>query len=200
MQAQDLRARLRSFSFRRIAKPALYLACVSAAASSCAAELENPDLYTVARNEGSASGGSPPAATGGTPGQGGRANTTGGTPSTPTGGTQGGTVTLDDCVKTVFSSQCTSCHSTAAKSFYGDLDLSGDDVISRLKDIPATNKGSANMANCVPGALLINSANPAESVLLKRVAGTQNCGNPMPFAPGLTGQNLSCIQSWVMKF
>ena len=80
------------------------------------------------------------------------------------------------------------------------LDLSGDAVITRLKDVAATHKGVSNPTACVTGATLINSANPTESVLLKRVKGTQNCGTPMPFAPGLTGANLKCVEDWVMKF
>jgi hypothetical protein len=103
-------------------------------------------------------------------------------------------------VKDVFTSQCIACHSTALKDSFGGLDLSGDAVIMRLKDVAATHKGVTNPPACVTGAMLINSANPAESVLLKRVKGTQNCGTPMPFAPGLTGANLKCIEDWVMKF
>jgi hypothetical protein len=108
-------------------------------------------------------------------------------------------VTLDACVKTVFTA-CTSCHSTAAKDFFGGLDLSGDAVITRLKDVAATNMGVSNAGACMPGALLINSANPADSVLLKRVKGTQSCGTLMPPSPPLTSTELKCIEDWVMKF
>jgi hypothetical protein len=203
MQSKNRLARLRSFSPRSAAKPALYLGFMIAAAS-CAAELQDPDSYKVANETATATGGTTPAATGGITSTGGTTGA-GGTTSTggtagPTGGAAPSMVTLDACVKNVFSTQCTACHSTALKDSFGGLDLSGDAVITRLKDVAATHKGVSNPTACVSGALLINSANPAESVLLKRVQGTQNCGTPMPFAPGLTGDNLKCIQDWVMKF
>jgi hypothetical protein len=198
MQAKNLRARPRSLSLRSAAKPALYLLGFTIAAASCAAELEDPKLYTVANETKGVTGGTAPTATGGTTAAGGTTST-GGTAG-PTGGAAPSMVTLETCVKEVFASQCTVCHSTANKDSFGGLDLSGDAVITRLKDVVATHKGVTNPPACVAGALLINSANPAESVLLKRVKGTQNCGTPMPFAPGLTGANLKCIEDWVMKF
>ena len=198
MQAKDLRSRFRFSSFRQAAKPVLYLAALAVAGASCAAELEDPDRYKVASGQAQATGGIPvaPPSTGGTS-QGGTTGMTGGSTGMTGGST--GAVTLDACVKTLFM-ECTICHSTAAKSFFGDLDLSGDDVIARLKDLPATNKGVSNPASCTPGQLLINSANPAESVLLKRVKKTQSCGTAMPDANGLSGAKLTCLEAWVNKF
>jgi hypothetical protein len=204
MQAKNRRARLRTFSLRSAAKPALYLLGFTIAAASCAAELEDPARYTVANEtKGIATGGTTPTATGGSGGGGttamGGTKATGGTAG-PTGGAGSGMVTLEACVKTIFT-ECAACHSTQLKDSFGGLDLSGDAVITRMKDVVATNKGVANAPACVPGALLINSANPAESVLLKRVKGTQNCGTTMPTGTtGLTGEKLKCIEDWVMKF
>ena len=202
MQAKNRRARLRSFSLRSAAKPALYLLGFTIAAASCAAELEDPARYTVANESTTATGGTAPAATGGTGGGG--TSATGGTKAAggtagPTGGSASNPVTLEACVKTVFT-ECALCHSTSAKDFFGGLDLSGDAVITRLKDVVATNMGVTNPAACMSGSLLINSANPADSVLLKRVKSTQSCGTPMPAPSGLTGANLKCIEDWVMKF
>ena len=199
MQAKDLRSRFRFSSFRQAAKPVLYLAALAVAGASCAAELEDPDRYKVASGQAQATGGIPvaPPSTGGTS-QGGTTGMTGGSTGMTGGST--GAVTLDACVKTVFMSQCNFCHSPGLKSSFGELDLTGDDVIARLKDVPATNKGVSNVGSCTPGSLLINSANPAESVLLKRVKKTQNCGTPMPAPAGLSGADLACVEAWVNKF
>jgi hypothetical protein len=203
MQSKNRLARLRSFSPRSAAKPALYLGFMIAAAS-CAAELQDPDSYKVANETATATGGSAPAATGGTGGGG--ASATGGTKATggtggPTGGAASNVTTIDPCVKAAFTSQaCNLCHSAALKADSGNLDLTGDDatVIARLKDVAATNTKATNAAAC--GTMLINSANPAESVFLKKVKGVAECGPGMPSGPGLSGADLTCFQDWVMKF
>jgi hypothetical protein len=54
-------------------------------------------------------------------------------------------------------------------------------------------------SDCVQGALLINTANPAESFMLKKLLGTQlNCGKQMPIAPGsITEAERACLVEWV---
>jgi hypothetical protein len=204
MQSKNRLARLRSLSPRSAAKPALYLGFMIAAAS-CAAELQDPASYTVANETATATGGTTPAATGGIGGGG--ASATGGTKATggtggPTGGAASNVTTVDPCVKTAFSANsCTLCHSASGKASAANLDLTGADaaIIAALKDVAAVKQQASNAAAC--GTMLINSANPAESVLLKRIRGSGDCGPLMPFAGHPWSDNdRKCIEDWVMKF
>jgi hypothetical protein len=155
-----------------------------------------------------ATGGTPaatggtPAATGGTPaGTGGTPAGTGGTPA-GTGGTPagtGGTAAIPACVTTVFTQKCTICHSPSGAPVFGGLDLTGD-FLPRLLDKPATNIGVTNMASCVSGAKLIDSAAPDSSVLLKRLIGPPDCGTMMPSGTTLSSEEQACFRSWVQTF
>ena len=142
--------------------------------------------------------------TGGTTGTGGTVGATGGTTGT-TGGTTGtgGSSDMippdDPCVATVFQTNaCVACHSAALSS--GGLNLDGGNLGARLSMTKAMYKDVANMAACVPNALIIDPVTPANSILLKKVAGTQACGDKMPQGTGLSGDNLKCITDWINKF
>lgn len=169
----------------------------------CAGELDkDPESFTNAYTKPGATGGS---GTGGS--SGGSTGMTGGT--TATGGTtgtggSGDVIPPDDaCVAGVLASNaCTACHSTASASSIGaDLVLEGTNLGARLSTTKATYKGvAANAGACVQGALIIDPVTPANSILLKKVAGTQACGDKMPMGSGLSGASLQCIQDWIAKF
>jgi len=167
-------------------------------AIGCASELAEPDSFKAAL--GGNGGGGAPNTTGGS---GGHTDYTGGTVSVagaPAGGVVGGgSPPLAPCAKTIFANQCANvCHSTAFKDSFGGLDLSGDNVADRLRNVMAKNGVATNAAAC--GTKLIDPDDPAASVLLKRVAGKSDCGDPMPAPLGLSGADLQCIRDWVMTF
>lgn len=192
------------------------LAAAATLAMGCAGELDgNPEEYVKAWGNpgqgGSTAGGSAGVAGGvaGTPAGG--SNTAGTSPGgAPAGGTGGGMIPPDPpCVATVFSGHgCTSCHgggSTIIELIGGGLDLSGSNLGARLSKTAALYKTQKNVANCKQGALIIDPAMPTQSILLKKVTNTQDCGDPMPQASasnpgGLMGADLQCIQDWIMSF
>jgi hypothetical protein len=72
----------------------------------------------------------------------------------------------------------------------------------RIKDVPATNSGiTGDKSGCGAGALLINSTTNAESVMLKRIKGTQGtCGTQMPLGVPLNATDSKCLEDWIMSF
>jgi hypothetical protein len=93
---------------------------------------------------------------------------------------------------------CTTCHAPATKDFFGGLDLVGATVTDRLMNVMAKNTMATNAASC--GTKLIDADNPAQSVLLKRISGTSDCGPAMPSGNGVTGPDLECLKTWIMSF
>lgn len=145
---------------------------------------------------GSSSGGMP--ASGGS-GSGGMSalggSGSGGSPAS--GGSPGGDYPPpSSCLQTILTS-CNLCHGAQAAAIGANLDLRGNDVASRLVDEPATYMGVTDADQCVQGAKLIDSANPAESVLLKKVKGEQECGTPMPAPTGLNAIDQACVEAWI---
>lgn len=167
-----------------------------AALLGCAAELENPTRFEGASTTGgSASGGS--------------AGTTAGNAGAPAGngGSSGGPATMappdPPCWTALKGLQCSSiCHKPGATvSLSSNLDLTKSGA--ELMNTPAnyvTITNAAEKAKCKPGALIIDPVRPSESVLLKKVKGVQDCGTPMPFAPGLAGAELKCVEDWIKSF
>jgi hypothetical protein len=120
------------------------------------------------------------------------------------GGSGGGGSQVPACVTAVFSkmTSCGACHNTATAPSFGGLDLSGD-FLPRLLDKPATYIGvpADQTPNCKAGALLIDSANTDNGVLLKKLNGTQDCGGAMP--PELfdiTPVEKQCVIDWIRTF
>ncbi len=74
----------------------------------------------------------------------------------------------------------------------------GPTVTERLLNVTAVNMLATNTATC--GTKLIDSENPAQSVLLKRISGTSDCGPAMPSGNGVTGPDLECLKTWIMSF
>lgn len=141
-------------------------------------------------------------------GIGGTGGTFSGAGGTGTGGTQAdppdfswaADVECDWQTPLVRNCAFTGCHN--ARTVVADLDLTPNaDLALRLKDVPATH-GDRNCGEpgqpfreclpqepqeCVPfqGALLVDSASPAESFMLRKLLGTHGgCGDEMPIDPG----------------
>jgi hypothetical protein len=147
------------------------------------ADLQDPQQYPL---PGGSSGGS---TTGGSA----TAGTTSG--GSATGGSGGGATCETPCMATVITT-CKTCHGAALKS--SDLDLEAAGYTARLKDVPAKHGGLMGAPACPMGDKLIDSANPAESWLLKKVSSQEgDCGDPMPQGTGLAGDQLKCVQDYV---
>jgi hypothetical protein len=101
----------------------------------------------------------------------------------------------------VIQVNCVACHSATGLKF-GGLDLSGGDaVIARVVGIAATNAEVADKSSCTPGALLVDPANPMNSVMYKRLKGTQGtCGNAMPQGFAMTATDSKCLEDWILSF
>lgn len=148
------------------------------------ADLQTPEIYVagaMATSGGTAAGGT---AAGGTAAGG-----------TAAGGTASGAACETACMATVLKN-CTICHGAVLKSSMLDLEAAG--YTARLKDQPAVHGDIAVAHTCPSGDKLIDSANPAESWLLKKVSSMDGeCGDPMPQGTGLMGDNLKCVQDYV---
>jgi hypothetical protein len=111
------------------------------------------------------------------------------------------------------------CHNTLDR--YADLELTNLSAVpAQLIDQPATH-GDINCAPpgmpfrectpaelpaaCPPNALLVDSANPEESWILKKLRGDTGCGDQMPLPPGnstASGWNdarLACLEDWIYE-
>lgn len=175
----------------------LRFAAAASLAIGCAGELEGkPEDYVAAyygtggssSNSGGSNGIAGTMSTGG-----------GGTTSTAgSGGDSGGGMLPDDlpCVAMVFQSHlCLACHDPNLKQ--GGLDLTGTRLGARL----TMTKSANDVASCENGKLLIDPANPNDSIMLKKVTGRQSCGDTMPLGgKGLTGNDRTCIEMWVNSF
>lgn len=92
------------------------------------------------------------------------------------------------------------CHGSNTPA--SSLDMQSAGVETRLVDVPAAHGDilDGTAANCLPGELRIDSANPERSVILKKIAGTQSCGGTMPIAPRtLTAEGGECLRVWVYR-
>jgi hypothetical protein len=186
--------------------PAIFglAAAVTLAGCPVGAELEDPERFAIGTGgTGPGTGGTGPA-TGGTAGSGTAGS---GTAGSGTAGTGGGMleVTCDgvDYVE-VMNKNCavnSGCHkATGARLGVADLNLTPDaGLVMRLKDMPAGFKeidcgAPGPYMECIPagcptasGALLVNSLNPDESWILKKLNATHGeCGFEMPQSPGTT--------------
>lgn len=91
----------------------------------------------------------------------------------------------------IFQKKCLSCHSTASKQ--GGLDLEATGLFDRLKAQKATGTGCAS-------ALIVDATTPENSLLLKKVSGTQpaTCGNRMPLTgEALSASEIACVSAWI---
>lgn len=114
------------------------------------------------------------------------------------GGAMGAAV--PQCVTDTLKAQCLVCHGTMTAQFFGGLILEGN-FVPNLVDKPAQYKSLTDTSACKQGALLIDSNNPAESVMLKKIMGTQACGAVMPNnGVVLPTAQKDCLTQWIMTF
>ena len=89
------------------------------------------------------------------------------------------------------------CHGGVAPPL---LELIAPGVETRLINVPATYEAAEGL--CPPTAeLLIDTADPMASLLVKKLDGTQMCGDPMPQLAiiGFTDADKACIRSWALE-
>ncbi|HET9931744.1 MAG TPA: hypothetical protein VFQ35_13680 [Polyangiaceae bacterium] len=140
----------------------------------CAAELDRSQDYDWAYAD--SAGGS---------GNGGSGNPGGGMTSVP-----------DDpqCLKTIITNQCATCHSASSAASLGKgLDLTSSNIGQRL-----VNKDSA----CDGDPKIINTSDKNNSAFLLRVTGAAKGCSKLVMPPGgaLMGADLQCVQEWINKF
>jgi hypothetical protein len=127
-------------------------------------------------------------------------------PSTGTTGGTGGTGTTMNCevqcVNDIFQKEltlCKLCHGAALKSSMLDLEAPG--YTARLKNVPAVHGDLATgmtKADCPTGDKLIDTANPANSWLLKKIRNEQGqCGTVMPSTGTLSAAQKTCLETYV---
>ena len=92
-----------------------------------------------------------------------------------------------DPVTDIFPPNCTTsaCHSAATKQ--ANLDLESAGLPQRLLNAPAHGG---------PG-LLIDKANPLQSVLYTKVTDTPPFGFQMPLSGALSADEISCLRDWI---
>jgi hypothetical protein len=124
-------------------------------------------------------------------------------------GNNGPSACETECVKKVFTgsaASCKLCHTSQSTNDGGlqssNLDLQSPNVTARLKDVPAQHldiPATTPTVMCPTGDLLIDSAAPQNSWLLKKLMGQQGtCGTKMPQPPtNLTAAEIACMQTYI---
>ncbi|MEO6601659.1 MAG: hypothetical protein ABIQ16_17415 [Polyangiaceae bacterium] len=154
--------------------------------AACPADLANPSDYDHAGSLTS----------------GGAANTAGGGNTAGTGGggsTQPGLNVSTKCLTDIFAASCSSigCHAGPAAVAAARLDLSSANVNTRLIDVLATHELAPIDAPCVAGQKLIDSANPDQSWLVRKLtAAGATCGSRMPIGPELPADEMACVTKY----
>jgi hypothetical protein len=114
----------------------------------------------------------------------------------------------DPCLQKILTgsaASCKLCHTAKTTDMGGlqssGLDLESPNVTARLKDVTAKHldisPGMPTM--CPTGDFLVDTANPHNSWLLRKIKGQQGtCGTQMPQPPtSLRGDEVACIESYV---
>jgi len=147
-------------------------------------DLQNPGNYPA------------PVAVAGQAATGGSAATTAGTG----GGDTAGPGCESACMATIIntpSTGCKACHGASVK-LAGTLDLETAGYGARLRDQAAEHAGVTPGAACPSGDKMIDSANPSESWLLKKVTNMQgDCGTVMPLGGALPAADQECFTTFV---
>ncbi|HVY27055.1 MAG TPA: hypothetical protein VHB79_10910 [Polyangiaceae bacterium] len=94
---------------------------------------------------------------------------------------------------------CKTCHSDMVKLDMGILDMASPGLSARLKDEASQHKGiTGDTSGCPMGDKIIDSANPANSWLLKKITGQQGtCGTVMPSTGALSAADQKCVSDFV---
>ncbi|HEX9619079.1 MAG TPA: hypothetical protein VF989_03025 [Polyangiaceae bacterium] len=163
----------------------LRVALVATALSACGGKLENPEDFPSVYQPGTGIGGAS-SVTG-----------TGGSTTAGGAGTGGG----PGCdVPATLERRCGTfiCHGGVAAP---QLELVASGVEQRLIDQPASYAGvvAADAPSCpTPPELLISTADPMASLMIKKLDGTQACGSVMPLSafPESSEEDDTCIRQW----
>ncbi|MCY1041573.1 hypothetical protein OV208_09625 [Corallococcus sp. bb12-1] len=107
-----------------------------------------------------------------------------------TGGT-GGACATSTTATGIIQAQCFACHSTSSKEIGAGLDLQAPGLPGRLY----TTTSSA-ACGAVPMA---DSANPANSLFLKKLTPTPGCGTQMPQGNPLSEAESACLKEWLVN-
>lgn len=92
------------------------------------------------------------------------------------------------------------CHGSNTPAAMLDLETAG--VEGRIVDVPASHGDilDGTAPNCMAGELRVDTANPENSVILKKVLGTHSCGGKMPVSPRtVTPADVECLRAWVYQ-
>src|SRR5690606_10788598 len=90
------------------------------------------------------------------------------------------------------------CHDTAASAITG-LDLTTSNFPNDLIGLEAVYliEDPDEAATCpTTPELIIDPANPLQSLLLKKIRGEQTCGDPMPLTTPLDEGAIQCFEEW----
>jgi hypothetical protein len=110
-------------------------------------------------------------------------------------GTSSGSPCETACMNAIIDG-CVACHNAQLPS--GDLVMAKMGYTANLKDQPAKHKDAGASAVCPTGDKLIDTANADNSWFLKKLMNTQgNCGTVMPLTGMLSGDALTCAQTYV---
>jgi hypothetical protein len=92
------------------------------------------------------------------------------------------------------------CHGSDTPAAMLDLQTAGAE--SRVLDVAASHADilDGSDVNCMAGELRVDSANPENSLMLKKVEGRHTCGSKMPVSPRMVDANdIACIRAWVYR-
>lgn len=92
------------------------------------------------------------------------------------------------------------CHTTRDDGTppNGSVDFFHDGFGPEMVGLPATYANVSNSADCpTPAEFIIDAANIEDSLLLKKVHDTHECGDPMPVGPALSDEDIACLEEWV---
>ena len=147
---------------------------------------------------------------GGTAGSGGKASSAGGQPSNAAGSgggsasNAGSSPCETQCVQKILSgpTKCALCHQGQPSPNglqSSGLDLQSPNVTARLKDVLSKHTDLPPPNNiCPTGDRLIDSSNPEQSWLLKKLKGQQGtCGDRMPQTGVIPAADLACLETYV---
>ncbi|CAM3433891.1 hypothetical protein COSO111634_15585 [Corallococcus soli] len=91
----------------------------------------------------------------------------------------------------ILQAQCFGCHSTDSKEIGAGLDLQAAGLPGRLYTTT-----SSSACGSVPVA---DSANPANSLFLKKLTASPGCGTQMPPGGSLSAADTACLTDWLTK-
>ncbi|RKG93127.1 hypothetical protein D7V88_03540 [Corallococcus terminator] len=107
-----------------------------------------------------------------------------------TGGT-GSACATSTTATGILQAQCFACHSTSSKEIGAGLDLEATGLPGRLYTTT-----SSSTCSSVPMA---NSADPANSLFLKKLTSNPGCGTRMPQGAALSDAETACLKEWLVN-